>query len=172
MMKETIYGHALNPSLWIHAYGTTARLFQATYVACDCSPPQSSRNYCRFRSFRARDQGVRGCRVSTGDHSVLHAMVDLANLGQFVCECRVLVVQRPVAIVVVRASQHSLWGRLCLVTFSFLQKHRWHYQLYTGCRDSLHHTSTFSIDSDHKPCILAFGYCLVPPSNSIYVMTS
>lgn len=167
----TMCGHAPNPSSRIHAGETTVHLSRAACVACDSNLPRSPRSYHHFRSVRAANQVVQGYRVSTDDHLALHAMVGLANLAQFVSECTVLEVRRRVALAVVQASQHSLWGRLYLATSSSLRTHKWHCQLYTGCMDLLHRTWTSLIDSDRRLCILAFGCCLVPPSSSTSVMT-
>ena len=107
MTKVMIYGRALNPSSQIHAYETMVPLSQAACVAYDCSLLRNLRSCYRFRSARAKGQVVRECRVSKDDHFVLHAMVDLANPALSAGECIILEVRRRVALVVVRASQHS-----------------------------------------------------------------
>lgn len=163
--------HAPNLSLRTHACGTAVRPSQAAYAAYDCSPPRSLRSYRHFHSVHAAGRVVREYRASKDGHPVLHAVADLASLAQSADECKVHEVRQRVALVVVRASRRSLWGRLCPETSSSLRKRKWHYQLYTGCMGLLHHTLTSLTDSDRKLCILAFECCLVPPSSSISVMT-
>lgn len=144
---------------------------QVACVACGCNPLRSLRSYHRFRWVRVISPIVQGCRVSTDDRPVPHAVAVLASLALLAGECIALEVQRRVGLVVVRASQHILWGRLCLATSSSRQTRKWHYRLYNDCMDLRHHTLTSSADSDRRLCILAFGCCLVLPSSSTFVMT-
>lgn len=103
----TMCDHVLNPSLRIHACETTVLLPRAACVACDRSLLRSLRNHHHVRSVCATGQVVREYRVSMDGHPVLHAMAGLASLAYSLGECTVLEVRRLLALVVVRAFQHS-----------------------------------------------------------------
>lgn len=148
-----------------------ARRARATSAASGCNPLRSLRSCCCAHSMDVGGRVVRGYRGSMGVLLSSRAVAALASFRPFVICCIVHGDQQRVEFVAVQASLHILWDRPCLATSSFRQRHRWHYQPYTGYRGLLHRTLTSSTDNDHKLCKLAFGCCLGLPLNSIYAMT-